>query len=100
MYGRLPILLGVVEPVAHDEAIFDGEADVIHLHFDLPPRRLAQQTRRPQRLRIARAEDLLQVVQRQAGIDDVLDDDDVAAFEAVIEVLDQAHFARRGRAAA
>ena len=50
--------------------------------------------------RTARLEDLLQVVQRQAGIDDVLDDDHVAAFDAGIEVLREADFAgRRGRGA-
>ncbi len=48
----------------------------------------------------ARAQDLLQIVQRQAGIDDVLDDDDVAALEAGVEVLDEPHFARRRRAPA
>ena len=43
-------------------------------------------------------EDLLQVGERQAGVDDVLDDDDVAAVEGEVEVLDHLHFAGRGRA--
>ena len=34
-------------------------------------------------------------MQGQAGIDDVFDDDDVAAFETGVEVLGQAHFAAR-----
>ena len=45
-------------------------------------------------------QDLLQVMQRQAGVDDVLDDDDVAAFDAGIEIFREPDFAgRRGRGA-
>ena len=43
-------------------------------------------------------QDLLQVAERQAGVDDVLDDDDVAAVERGVEVLDHLDFAGRGRA--
>ena len=50
--------------------------------------------------RAAAAKDVLQVVQREPGIHDVLDDDDVTAFEAGVHVLDQPHFARRVRARA
>ena len=46
-------------------------------------------------LRRPAAQDLLQVLQRQPGVDDVLDDDDVAALEAAVEVLQQAHLAGR-----
>ena len=62
-----------------------------------PARRLAEQARGPQRFRVAVAEHVLQVVERQAGVDDVLDDDDVAAVEGRVEILEQPHFARRGR---
>ena len=78
---QISVLLGVVQAVAHDEPILDLEADVVHLDVDLPPRRLAEQARRPQRRGTARAQYLLQVGQRQPGIDDVLDDDDVAPLE-------------------
>ena len=44
------------------------------------------------------AEDVLQIGERQAGVDDVLDDDDVAAVERGVEVLEQPHLAGRGRA--
>ena len=44
--------------------------------------------------RLARAQNLLQVRQRQPGVDDVLDDDDVAAFEAAIEILESAGLRR------
>ena len=77
---QIAILLGVVEPVANHEPILDREADVLDRDVDLPSRRLAEQTRRPQRLRRPGPQDILQVDQRQPGIDDVLDDDDVAAL--------------------
>ena len=41
----------------------------------------------------ARAQDVLQVGERQPGVDDVLDDDDVAAVERRVEVLQQPHLA-------
>ena len=75
---QVAVLLGVVEAVAHHEPVLDREADVLHLHVDRPAGRLAEQARRAQRLRAARAQDLLEVGQRQAGVHDVLDDDHVA----------------------
>ncbi len=49
-------------------------------------------------LRAARLQNLLQVVQGQPGVDDVFDDDDVAAFEAGVEILDQLDLAGRSGA--
>src|SRR5438093_12574420 len=95
---EVAILFGVVETVADDEAVFDGEADVFDLDVDLAPRRLAQEARGAERLRVAAAQNVLEIMQRQAGVDDVFDDDDVAPFERVVEVLEQPHLARRGRA--
>src|SRR5689334_20652436 len=46
---QVPVLLRVIQPVADDEVILDREADVIHLHVDLAPRRLAQEARGLQR---------------------------------------------------
>src|SRR6185436_7292612 len=86
---EIAVLLGVIESVAHDEVVLDREADVFHRHLNPAPRRLAQQTRRPQRLGVAHAEDVVQVVQRQAGVDDVFDDNDVASVERQIEVFRQ-----------
>ena len=48
----------------------------------------------------AGAQDVLQVGERQAGVDDVFDDEDVAAVERGVEVLQQPHFAGTGRALA
>ena len=70
------------------------------LHVDLAARRLAQQARGPQRRGSAGAEDVLQVGERQAGVDDVLDDHHVLAVERRVEVLQQPHFAGARRALA
>jgi hypothetical protein len=37
-------------------------------------------------------------MQRQPGVDDVLDNDDVPAVKRRVEVLEEPHLARRGRA--
>ena len=49
-------------------------------------------------LRIARAEDVLQIGERQPGVDDVLDDEHVLAVERGVEILEQPHFAGARRA--
>ena len=51
-----------------------------------------------ERLRAARAQDVLQVGERQPGVDDVFDDEDVLAVERGVEVLQQPDFAGAGRA--
>src|SRR3989442_2762745 len=95
---QVAILLGEVEAVADDEPIGNLEADVLDLHVDLPPRRLTQQAGRPQRLWTARAEDILQIRERETGVDDVLDDDDALAVEGRIEIFEETHLAGAGRA--
>src|SRR6266542_2729790 len=45
---QVSVLLGVVEAVSDDKVILDREADVVDLYLHLPPRRLAQETRRLQ----------------------------------------------------
>src|SRR5205814_752920 len=70
---EIAVPLGVVEAVADDEAIFDREADVFDLHVDLAPRRLAEEARGAERLRVAAAQNVLQIMQRQSGVDDVFD---------------------------
>src|SRR4029079_6981550 len=83
------------EAVTDDELVLDREADVIDLHVHLPTRRLAEETRRTDALRGARPQNVLQVAQREPGVDDVLDDDDVASFEAAVQILQDPHLAGR-----
>src|SRR5687768_4283205 len=92
---KVAVLLRVVEAVPHHKLVLDGEADVFNGHVDFPPRRLAEQAGGAESSRRARPQDVLQVGECQAGIDDVLDDDDVAAFETGVEVLQQLHLSGR-----
>ena len=81
----------VVEAVADDEAIRDLEADVAHRNLDLAARRLRQEGADLERRGAARGEVPHEVGERQARVDDVLDDEDVAALERRVEVLEDAH---------
>ena len=51
-------------------------------------------------LRVAGAQHVLQIVQRETRIDDVFDDNDVAALQRSVEVLEQPHLARALRGGA
>ena len=75
--GQVAVALGVVEAVADDELVRDVEADVADRHVDLGGLGLAQQRADLDRGRAARPEVAQQPGQRQAGVDDVLDDEDV-----------------------
>src|SRR3954464_6226311 len=74
---QVAITLGEIEPVADREPVRDLEADVPRDHLDLAPLGLGEQRADLQRARIAGPQVAHQVLQRQAGVDDVLDDQDV-----------------------
>jgi hypothetical protein len=88
--GQIPILLVEVEAVPHEELVRDGEADIAHGEVldeaavgTVQQRDCGQRARRTQRQRLA------EVVERQPGVDDVLDDEDVAARDLAVQVLEQ-----------
>ena len=85
---KIAVLFGVVEAVADHEPIVNREADVLDGDIHLPARGLAEQTRRAKRLGVPGPEDVLQVGQCQARIHDVFDDDDIAAVERGVEILE------------
>ena len=84
----------MVEPVADRERVRDLEADVARGQVDLAPLGLGEQRADLERGRVAGPEVAQQVLQRQAGVDDVLDDQDVAALDRGVEVLEDPHDAR------
>src|SRR5215207_4224037 len=92
--GEVAVPLVVVQAVADGEAVGDLEADVAGGKVDLPALGLGQQGAHLQRRRIARAEVAQQVLQGQAGVDDVLDDEHVAPLDRRVEVLEDADDAR------
>src|SRR5205823_167984 len=96
---KVPVQLGVVQAVADDELRRDLEARVPDvqrhlLYVGLLEQRADLQARGP-----ARPEVLEEVREREAGVDDVLDHQDVAARDLVVEVLQDPYDAagvRRG----
>ena len=87
-------LTAVIEAVADHEFVLDLEADVFHRDVDLTATGLAQQACCAERFRVSGAKDLLQVRQREPGIDDVLDDDDVAPLKRRVQVLQESNLSR------
>ncbi len=86
------VALVEVEAVADEQLVRDDEADVAHRQVvhetAVGP---IQQGRSHERARIPERERLAEEAQREAGVDDVLDDDDVAAFDLRVQVLQQAN---------
>src|SRR5688572_27383107 len=72
--AQVPESLLEVEAVAHDEFRADPEALVTDRDRDALPSFLREQRAHLERRRTARAQVPQQVVQRETGVDDVLDD--------------------------
>src|SRR4051794_7007845 len=88
---KVAVALAVVETVADDEAVRNLEADIARLELHLAPLGLRQQRADLDRGRVARAEAPQEVLQREPGVDDVLDDEDVTALERDVEILEDPH---------
>ena len=86
-------LAGVIQAVSDDELVLNLESDIFNGDVDLAPARLAQQAGRAKRPGVARAEDILEIAERQARIDDVLDDNDVSALEGRVEIFEKTDLA-------
>ena len=99
MKGRFLCCLGVVEPVADHELVRYLEAGVATLQLRPAPAGLAEQGDHLQTGRVPGAQVVGEVLQGEAGIDDVLHDKDVAALDVDVEVLEDPHHARAVRGA-
>jgi hypothetical protein len=88
---EVPEPLVEVEAVADEELVRHREADVAHgeVVHEAPVRPVEQGHRRERR-GLAERERPAQVVERQARVDHVLDDEHVAAGDLRVEVLEQA----------
>ena len=89
--GQVSVPLGDVEAVADKQLVGHREADVtdrqiVHEAAVRP----VEECYRCERGGVAEAQRLAEVVQRQTGVDHVLDDEDVAVGDLQIEVLEQA----------
>src|SRR5215207_8557466 len=91
---QVAVTLGVVQPVPDHEHARDVEAGVLHLDVGLELLGLVEQGADLQGGRAPAAQVLEQVVEGQAGVDDVLDDEHVATLDLAVEVLEDADDAR------
>src|SRR5207248_2495223 len=78
---QVSVPLSVVQPVADDEAIRDLETDVANGDVGLPAPLLDEESAHFQRHRLACAEVAYEVGEREARVDDVLQDEDVAVAD-------------------
>jgi hypothetical protein len=88
--GQVPVALVEVEAVADEVLVGDGEADVAHRQvLDEPAVRTVEERRGRERARPPQPERPEEVVERQAGVDDVVDQEHVAAGDVAVEILQQ-----------
>src|SRR5665213_253194 len=83
------VALGVVHAVTDDEAVGDFEADVVGLDGDEAALVLVETSCDLERGRLVLQHQVAEVAEGEAGVEDVLDDDDVLAFDGVVDVLDE-----------
>ncbi len=91
--GQMPKLLGMVEAVADDEVVVDLESEILDRHLRLSTGRFTEQAGGAQVARGASTYDVLEVLERPAGVDDVFDDQDGAACDVAVEILEQLNLA-------
>src|SRR6266849_6366699 len=89
--GQVAVLLVVVQAVADDEDRWNLEPLVAHVHRYLLNALLAHEGTDLEARRFARLQVFEEVEERQAGIDDVLDEQDVAPRDLEVEVLQDPH---------
>ncbi len=79
--GQIAIALSVVHAVADDEQVGDGEADVVSVDFLDAAGRLIEQRRNAERLWVLLREELSEIGKGQAGVENVLNDEDIFALD-------------------
>src|ERR1700752_3665911 len=92
--GQVAVALGVVQAVADDELIGNREAGVVGAHIGNAALRLVQEHDHANQLGLFLFKEPEQVVQREAGVENILDHDHGFPFDTHVEVLDQFHFSR------
>src|SRR5699024_5548942 len=93
--GQVTVAFGVVKAVADDKFIRDIKAHVVQVNIGGNYLRLAQQGNNFQGLRVTAFEVAQQPGQGQAGVDDVFDDQHIAAFNFTVQVFKDAHYTGR-----
>jgi hypothetical protein len=89
--GQIAVALLEIEPVAHEQLVGHREADVADRHvLHQAAIGAVEKRHRGERGGVAERERLAEVVERQARVDDVLDDQDVAAGDLRVQILEEA----------
>src|SRR5947207_5381042 len=88
---EVAIALGEVETVAEDELVIDGEAEEPDRSGHDATGGLVQQSAHFERARTPTLELAENVGEREAGVDDVLDEHNVAAGDVGVQVFHDAH---------
>ena len=96
--GHVPVLLLVVQPIADNEAVGNFETHVGQRHVHFACLALVQQRADTQARRSPGLQCPQQVAQRGPGVNNVLDDQHVPAFDTHVQVLDNPHDAAGLRA--
>ncbi len=87
---QIAVALLEVEPVADEQLVGHREADVANRHvLHEAAIGTVEECHRGERGGVAERERLAEVVERQARVDDVLDDQDVAARDFRVQILQQ-----------
>ena len=85
---KIAVLLGIVEPVSNDEFVRDLEAAVIDRNIAYTSVRLVKEGAKAHALRLSVLDKFKQAAECPAGIDDILDHQDVLALQRLIKVFD------------
>src|SRR5439155_18052468 len=89
--GKIAVALTVIEAVSHHKLIRNFEADIFEFDLDNATRSPVQKRTDFQRLWVAARQGAQQILQRKAGIHDVLDKQDVFACNVFFEVFRNSH---------
>ena len=87
--GEVAIALGVIHAKADDEEVGDGEADVVRIDVFLAAGGLVEEGGDAEALGVLLEEELAQIAEGEAGVEYVFHDEDVFAFDGLVEVLDE-----------
>ncbi len=91
--GQVAETLRIVHAVADHKVVGDLESDIVGVDLFQAARRLVEQRGDAQRSGLVLLKEAAQETQGEAGIEDVFDDDDVLAFDRLVEIFDE--FSRR-----
>src|SRR6185437_13469756 len=87
--GQITVALGIIHSIADDEQVRYGESDVICVDLLNTTGGLVEERRDAQRFWSLLEEYLAEVGEGEARVEDVFDDEDVLAFDGLIQVLDE-----------